>query len=133
MLHAGQCILPIDLDGDNDYDVLIGYVIQNNITAGFNAGTSTVANMQSQDTAFPVYNVPVASFTLNVPFYLDLDNDGIKDLQVSPFQRNVSDNFNSVWYYKNLGTNIYPNFSFQKPDYLQVSPFQRNVSDNFNS
>ncbi|HEY6162505.1 MAG TPA: VCBS repeat-containing protein, partial [Bacteroidia bacterium] len=119
MLHAGQCILPIDLDGDNDYDVLIGDVIQNNITAGFNAGTSTVANMQSQDTAFPVYNVPVASFTLNVPFYLDLDNDGIKDLQVSPFQRNVSDNFNSVWYYKNLGTNIYPNFSFQKPDYLQ--------------
>jgi hypothetical protein len=118
-LHAGQCILPIDLDGDNDYDALIGDVIQNNITAVFNSGTPNTAVMTSQDTAFPVYNIPVASFTLNVPYYLDLDNDGMKDLEVSPFQPSVSDNFFSCWSYKNTGTNTAPVFNFQKKNYLQ--------------
>jgi hypothetical protein len=118
-MHAGQCILPIDLDGDNDFDALIGDVIQNNITAVFNTGDSVVANMTSQDTAFPSNTLPVASFTLNVPYYLDLDNDGIKDLEVSPFQPAVSDNFASCWSYKNTGTNTFPVFNFQKNNYLQ--------------
>jgi hypothetical protein len=118
-LHAGQCILPIDLDGDNDYDALIGDVIQNNITAAFNSGTPNNAVMTSQDTAFPSNTLPVASFTLNVPYYLDLDNDGIKDLEVSPFQPAVSDNFRSCWSYKNTGTNTFPVFNFQRSNYLQ--------------
>jgi len=118
--HNGQSILAIDLDGDGVKDVLIGDVIQNNITAGFNTGTPTAATVTSQDTAFPKYNVPIGIFTLNTCFYVDADNDTIKDLLVSPFQAGVSNDFHSVWFYKNTGTNAHPVFNYQIDNYLQA-------------
>ena len=53
--HSGQSILAIDLDGDLDKDVLIGDVIQNNITESTNTGTVFSPNMTSQDTAYPFF------------------------------------------------------------------------------
>ena len=117
--HNGQSLLAIDLDGDGVKDVLIGDVIQNNITAGFNTGTPTAANVTREDTAFPSNTTPVGSFSCNACYNLDLDNDTIKDLLVSPFQQGNSFNTHSAWYYKNTGTNAHPIFQFQSDNYLQ--------------
>jgi hypothetical protein len=118
--HSGQSILAIDLNGDNVKDVLIGDVIQNNITAAYNTGSATSANFTSQDTAFPSYNIPLALFSMNVCHYVDIDNDTVKDLIVSPFQSAVSNDFTSVYYYKNTGTNPHPVFNFQQNNFLQA-------------
>lgn len=118
--HVGQSLLLIDLDGDSDKDALIGDVIQNNITETTNGGTSSTAMMVSQDTAFPYYSLAVAGFTLNVCDFLDINNDNKNDLIVSPFQPFVSDNFRSVWFYKNAGTTQIPIFNFQQDNYLQA-------------
>jgi hypothetical protein len=117
--HSGQSILAIDLNGDSLKDVLIGDVIQNNITAAFNTGTAASAKFTSQDTAFPGYNVPAALFSMDVCHYLDIDNDSIRDLIISPYQSNISSDFKSVWYYHNKGTDSHPIFNYQQDNYLQ--------------
>jgi len=56
-------------------------------------------------------------------YYEDLDFDGVKDLIIST---NISarvttdiDLSNSIWFYKNAGTNMLPNFNFKKQNLLQ--------------
>lgn len=52
-------------------------------------------------------------------YYLDIDNDGFKDLLASPNTVAGAENFQSVWYYKNTSTTPTVNFSFQKKNFLQ--------------
>ena len=54
-------------------------------------------------------------------FYEDVDNDNIKDLVVSPNSDNESENYNSVWYYKNYGTNTLPLFGHIQNDFYARS------------
>jgi hypothetical protein len=50
-----------------------------------------------------------------------MDNDGIKDLVISPFDPSyyTAENKKSVWFYKNTGTNTNPHFVFQTNDFFQ--------------
>jgi hypothetical protein len=52
-------------------------------------------------------------------FHLDVDNDGKRDLLVSPTSRSLSQNYESLWYYQNVGTDVTPDFEFQQPDLFQ--------------
>ncbi|MBA4322651.1 MAG: hypothetical protein C0408_07530, partial [Odoribacter sp.] len=119
--HSGSTMLAIDLDGDADKDLILGDVTYPNLIALTNGGTTDSANMVSVDTLFPVYDQPVHFFSFPVPCYIDVDNDGVKDLTVSPFASEPTyyENFNSVWLYKNDGTNSSPVFHLQKKNFLQ--------------
>jgi hypothetical protein len=48
-----------------------------------------------------------------------VDNDGKRDLIVTPNYKSLSHNFQGVWWYKNIGTDAAPVFAFQKPDLFQ--------------
>ena len=50
---------------------------------------------------------------------MDVDNDGFKDLLASPNSVAGSENYQSVWYYRNSSTTPTVNFSFQKKNFLQ--------------
>lgn len=120
--HSGNCELCIDLDGDADKELIVGGVLFNNLTMLTNGGSPTSANFIANDNAFPSNTnstTPVNLTLFPCAFYLDVNNDGAKDLLVSPNSPNASEDFNSVLYYKNIGTNLAPNFQFQQYNFLQ--------------
>ncbi|MCX6233929.1 MAG: FG-GAP-like repeat-containing protein [Bacteroidetes bacterium] len=141
--HSGSSLLAIDLDGDADKDVIIGDVDYPNLVGLINGGTADSAYMISQDTLFPSntkfqipnskqipntkYKIsntrtrPVDLMSLPATQYLDLDNDGIKDLIVSPSDPSYdrAENYQSVWLYKNTGTDTSPIFEYYQNDFLQ--------------
>jgi hypothetical protein len=112
----------LDLDGDNDKDIVVGGISYNNLTMVTNGGTIHHANMIATDVAFPSNNGNTAAVDLTLfpcAFYCDVNDDGVKDLIVSPNAPNASENFNSVIYYKNTGTNSFPVFQYQQSNLLQ--------------
>lgn len=119
--HAGSTIMSIDLNNDNVQDLLLGDVSFNNIVAltNDNSGVNMNTSMVAQDTAYPSYNTSIDVNLFPATFFEDIDNDNVKDLIVSPNIQDDSENTNSVWLYKNLGTNTQPNFSFIENDFIQ--------------
>ncbi|MFN4235361.1 MAG: FG-GAP-like repeat-containing protein [Bacteroidia bacterium] len=118
-LHAGSTMLAFDPNKDGLIDLMLGDISFTNLNLLFNGGSTSNAHITSQDSTFPTYNLPVNMNIFPVASYLDLNNDSKKDLLVSPFAPNVSENFNSVWYYKNTAIGIQDSFTFQKNNFLQ--------------
>ncbi len=120
--HAGSCQLCIDLDNDGDKEFIAGDVSFANLTMLTNGGTPTNSNFVAKDTVFPMNNsstIPVDLTLFPCAYYADVNYDGVKDLIVSPNAPNASENFNSVVYYKNNGTNTFPIFQYQQSNLLQ--------------
>ena len=119
--HAGSTILSLDINNDNVRDILLGDVSFSNIVAltNDNTGVNMNTSMVAQDTAYPSYNTPVDLAIFPATFYEDIDNDNVKDLIVSPNIQDDSENTNSVWLYKNMGTNNQPNFNFITTNFIQ--------------
>ncbi|MBN2172731.1 MAG: T9SS type A sorting domain-containing protein [Bacteroidales bacterium] len=119
--HAGSTFLLMDFDGDEDKDLILGDVDYPNVVGLVNGGDPDSAYMISQDTLFPEYNKPVMLFSMPAAAYLDVDNNGINDLILSPFDPSpiTSENYTSVWLYKNTDSNQVPSFNFTQKDFLQ--------------
>ncbi len=120
--HSGSCELCLDLDGDNDKDLVVGGISYNNLTMVTNGGTPSASSMSAVDGAFPSNNgssaaVDMATFPCG--YNVDVNYDGVKDLIVSPNTAGSSENFNSLIYYKNAGTNSFPVFQYQQSNLLQ--------------
>ncbi len=116
--HAGSTLLALDLDGDYDMELIVGDLVCNYLTRLTNGGSLISADITEIDTQFPS-ELPVKLSLFPAAFYLDLDNDGIKDLTVAPSAINISENFKSVWWYKNEGSNGIPQFKFKSNSFLQ--------------
>jgi hypothetical protein len=119
--HTGSTMLATDLNGDGLADLLTGGIYFPNIIQLINGGTRDSAFMISKDTVFPSYDRSVLLSDFPAMSFLDMDNDGIKDLVVSPFDPSyyTAENKKSVWFYKNTGTNTNPHFVFQTDDFFQ--------------
>ncbi|MBL7893127.1 MAG: VCBS repeat-containing protein [Bacteroidia bacterium] len=118
LLHSGSCQVCLDIDGDGDKEIVIGGISATNLTLVVNGGTPTSAKMTSQDAAYPPSS-PVNMTIFPCAFYLDVDNDGLNDMLVSPNAANASENFTSVLLYKNTGSTNSVTFTFQKNSFLQ--------------
>jgi hypothetical protein len=117
--HSGSCQLCIDMDGDGDKEFIVGDISFDNLTMLTNGGSPTNGSFVAKDTAFPSNTVPVDLTLFPCAYYLDVNYDNIKDLIVSPNAPNASENFSSVVYYKNNGTNTAPVFQYQQSNLLQ--------------
>lgn len=119
--HTGSTLLALDLNGDNLKDLLVGDVDYPGIIALYNGGTITNAFMTSKDTLFPSNTNKVDLISFPAPSYVDINNDGKKDLLVSPFDLNltISQNQKSCWLYENTGTSSSPVFEYQYNNFLQ--------------
>ena len=87
------------MDGDNDMDFILGDVSFNNLNLLINGGDSQDASMVSVNQDFPIGNGSDINAEINsfpAAFYLDVNNDNIKDLVVSPNIENNSENFESI-------------------------------------
>ena len=116
-----SAVKTIDLDGDGDKDALIGDSQAFNLLAVVNGGNPTFADMVSQDTLFPSsQSVNMKSFT--APSYVDVDNDGKRDLLVG---NSEFENRRGISWYKNTNTDAAPVFNWQtdslfQPDMIDV-------------
>lgn len=122
VLHAGSCLMCFDRDNDGDQDLIMGDISCSHVTYMENGGTTGNANITDTTIRFPNYpllaNTQVIRLnTFPCTYFLDVDNDGKKDLLVSP-NDSYSENFESVWYYKNNGTSS-NEFQFVKTNFLQ--------------
>ena len=117
--HRGATVAVHDLNGDGLLDLLLADVDYPGLTALLNGGNGDKALMVSQMDYPP--KDPVKLKSMPVPFFTDINNDGIDDLVVSPFDPNPlsSQGLESVWLYLNHGTNQNPDFQIYTKSFLQ--------------
>ena len=124
--HSGSTVLALDLNNDQVKDLILGDVSYSNIVALFNDNTGVNMNTSfvSQDTTFPNYSVPTDLHLFPGTFFEDVDHDGIKDLIVSPNSNGDSEDKESIWFYKNFGANLLPQFYLQEKNFLQKNTLE---------
>lgn len=124
--HTGNTILMLDVDGDNDYDLLGGNISYKDIQLLYNNGSNII---YAEDSNYNKNAHVLAMPYWPVPAHIDIDNDGDKDIIITSHSDNLSTaNYNSIAYYKNVGTDANPNFSFQHdtlltPDMIDVGSY----------
>jgi hypothetical protein len=109
-LHAGSTLLPLDLDGDGFKDLLVGDVGCTHIYGLHNAGTLQIANFDFVETGFPSQGGAVDVVNFPAMFFLDLDNDGIRDLISAPNTVEDAEDSRGVQWHHNIGTDTAPDF-----------------------
>ena len=118
--HRGATVAVRDLNGDGLVDLLLGDVDYPGLIYLQNGGTLDAALMTSQESQYPAEQ-PVKLFSMPMPFFIDVNNDGSEDMIVSPFDPNSlsTEGINSVWLYLNRGTNDNPDFHLFTKSFLQ--------------
>ncbi len=119
--HTGSTLLVNDLNNDGLPDITIGDVDYSTLIHMTNGGTTADARMISQTTDFPNAQQPVDMAIFPVAMLADVNNDGIKDLLIAPFDPSLTkgENFNSSTLYINNGTNAQPVFNLVSKSFLQ--------------
>lgn len=119
--HTGSTMLLLDMNNDSLLDLVLGDVDYMNLILLTNGGTTDSAHILSADSLFPSGSLAVNIVAFPVSSYVDINNDSIRELLVSPFDPNpvIPESFNSVWYYENNGTNTAPIFNYQSNNFLQ--------------
>ena len=118
--HRGATCVIRDLTGDGLPDLLLADVDYPGLTFLQNGGSTDEALMVSQTSRFPESR-PVNLYSMPVPFFGDVNNDGLDDLIVSPFDPNpmVCEGHHSLWLYLNRGSNQNADFQFYSDCFLQ--------------
>ncbi|HQK98074.1 MAG TPA: T9SS type A sorting domain-containing protein [Bacteroidia bacterium] len=115
--HAGSVLTPFDEGCDGDIDLINGDILGENLLYLENGGTQDTALITYQDTLFPSYDQSINMQNLPAAYYMDVDNDGIKDMVVTPFAT-VGEDYNNVYFFKNTGSNCANVFSYVYPRFL---------------
>ena len=118
--HQGNTPCLFDWDMDGDYDYLDGNVLYNEMTFLKNGKIetgSTVDTMIYQDTTWQTSGTPIELPTWPAAFNIDVDQDGKKDLLISP-NLHGTENYNCIWYYKNYSTPGVPDWRFQSDSFF---------------
>lgn len=116
--HAGSALTTIDINGDGLRELLLSDISFDNLALVSNNGTTTAAWARSEETFFPSNGVSVDLSQFPAAYVLDINNDGAKDLVVTPSVDEVSENVRCVWLYENVGTNAAPVWDYIQNDFL---------------
>ena len=118
----------IDVDFDGKKDLLVAPNAKNisenekSIWKYKNTGTQSSANFVFETKAFLQQDM-IEHGTASVPFLVDIDNDGLKDLFVSNFYayKPTLNKESRIAYYKNTGTLNNPKFTLIDSDFINLS------------
>ena len=117
--HPGASLLTIDLDASGVKDLLMGVIGFSNLFKLHNVGSPQAAHIINTDYHYPgATNVAVDLPTFPVSFFLDVNNNGRKDLIVSTNDKDRGLDTSNVWFYDNFGANNQPNFQFNRKNLL---------------
>ncbi len=121
--HTGGTTALFDLDNNGLKDLIIGDVSANSLTA-----IMLEESADGQDSAAVVHYDFPATFGNGFPanmvtflgsFFLDVNNDDVLDLLVSPNADNDASDKRSLLLFLNEGTNVAPQFNRVQDDFLQ--------------
>ena len=121
--HAGgKSLFSFDADNDGDLDMLFAEAECDQLFLFENESGDDDPNNAVINSAGP-YPETFSMVNFATPYREDLDFDGVKDLVVSPnlfFREFNETNFKeSVWFYKNTGTNAVPSYAAVNKHFLQ--------------
>lgn len=118
--HRGATFGVRDLNGDGLLDLLLADVDYPSLILLTNGGDTEQALMVNQTDRFPQHH-PVRLHSMPAAFFTDINNDGVDDLLVSPFDPDpmACEGFESIWLYLNHGTNERPDFQLYSKSFLQ--------------
>jgi hypothetical protein len=115
--HAGSTILSLDMNNDGIKEIILGDLSFTNLNLLSNGGNKDTAHLTAQETFFPMNSISADIEIFPAAFYVDVNNDGAKDLVAAPNILGNSKNLEN-WYYKNTGTANYPVFTYQESQFL---------------
>ena len=120
--HVGAgAVLVFDNDNDGDKEIVLGKEDCQNLNYLENKGNIANAFFNKLNSTFP--NTQFNDLRpYPISFYEDVDFDGVKDLIVTLGQTPITsktDLSKSISWYKNIGTNQTPVFSFRSSNFLQ--------------
>lgn len=115
--HAGSTILTLDMNNDGVKEVILGDLSFSNLNLLTNGGNKDTAHLTAQEIFFPMNSISADIEIFPAAFYVDVNNDGAKDLLAAP---NILGNSKDIenWYYKNTGTANFPVFTYQENQFL---------------
>ncbi|WP_027421330.1 T9SS type A sorting domain-containing protein [Crocinitomix catalasitica] len=119
--HSGSTLLALDMDDSGVLDLVLGDISYKNLTLLMNTGeeVNTNSGMGSVDPAFPSSSIAVDMPIFPAGYHVDVNNDNIRDLIVSPNAKIASVNKESVWLYENEGADTEPDFQHRTENFLQ--------------
>lgn len=118
---SGSAITLFDADNDSDIDMLLGNESCNHMTLLRNAKTFNSRGYDSffnADTLFVTGNNRAAVATYPAAYFLDIDNDGKRDLVYAPNSINfqyITKETNQINWFKNIGQDLSPTWAQQTP------------------
>jgi len=116
--HSGSSLCLLDFDGDKDMDLLIGDLGSSRIKLLMNGGTKQNAFITSFDQTFPKNDNPILMHLFLSAYHVDVDADGDRDIVVTTNNESSGESENHIWLYKNIGSDIAPEFKFEKKNFL---------------
>jgi hypothetical protein len=121
--HTGGTTLPIDLDQNGLLDLVIGDVTANSMTAILlDEGSMGIDSATIESPHFPAgfgEQMGVDMVTFLAGFYIDVNNDEIRDLVVASNANSDAEDRQGVWLYLNSGWNDAPVFTLYSQRFLQ--------------
>ena len=118
--HIGANTTIIDFNGDSSTDMILGGVTYKNANMVSGVTINDTVLITTQDYLYPSYDKPIDIYTFPSVYFLDVNNDGVKDMLAAPSETGIGESvMDSVaWYYQNVGSNNSMNFAFQQKDFL---------------
>ena len=116
----GASLTLFNFNGDTIPDMMISGIDFRtaNVISGVEINDTIL--MTTQNNFYPAYDKPIDIYTHPSMFFLDVNNDGKKDMLAAPSTTfpggAVMDSV--AWYYQNTGNNINMLFDFQQKDFL---------------
>ncbi len=118
--HVGANTTIIDFNGDNSTDMILGGVTYKNANMVSGTTVNDTVLITTQDYLYPSYDRPIDIYSFPSVYFLDVNNDGVKDMLAAPSEMGIGEAImdSVAWYYENTGSNTNMSFSFQQKDFL---------------
>jgi hypothetical protein len=111
--HSGSTVTSFDFDGNGRMDIMLGDISFDRLVLGLNNGSVAEAWISEQDTAWNDDEVILDITSFPAAYYVDIDQDGKRDIIGSPSVTLNGTDVEVMWYYRNVGTEADPDFVFQ--------------------
>ncbi len=122
---GGTALFMLDVDSNETKDLVMGGYGFRNLLLLVNSDPSldfTSSHITSQSSNFPANNmnsIPVKLDHFIAGYYLDVNNDGVKDMLTSTNAMDNAANSNNVWAFLNSSADDHPDFNHLTNGFLQ--------------